>query len=101
MDAGEFGRLYGELPEDEKRKVDAEIARARPLPSPPKSVVGALWLVVVCAFSLLLLGGTLMVFFLVRAGDSTEVVGPIVTAALGVLAGLLAPSPVQESKSGS
>jgi hypothetical protein len=49
---------------------------------------------VVGAFILLLIGGTVLLYLLVRDGTSTEVIAPLVTGALGVLAGLLAPSPV-------
>jgi hypothetical protein len=51
-------------------------------------------LIVVSAFVVLLVGGAYLLFVLVQDGDSTEVIAPIVTGALGVLAGLLAPSPV-------
>lgn len=97
MDPQAFKGQYDQMSVDDQ-KLFAELAGLKP---PDQHTNSKLWLIVVTTFSLLLLGGTLMLFFLIRAEDSTEVIGPIVTAALGVLAGLLAPSPVQESKSGN
>lgn len=67
------------------------------LPTPEGPVVAKLWLIVVGSFAVVLVGGLLLVFLLVQDGKSTEVVAPLVTAALGVLAGLLAPSPMTGS----
>ncbi len=95
--AAELMAAYEELPEDEKKKAAAAIAASRPLPDPPQNLVGPIWLMTVGAFVALLLVGTILMFVLVLDGKSTEVIGPLVTGALGVLAGLLAPSPVANS----
>ena len=84
---------YKELPEDDKKEVAGAIAASRPLPEPPKNVVGPLWLIAVSAFAIVFVGGTLGLFLLIADDKETEVIVPLVTAALGVLAGLLAPSP--------
>jgi hypothetical protein len=70
------------------------IAASRPLADPPPGYVGPLWIMVVSAFIVVLLGGGYMLYELVRDDISTEVIAPLVTGALGILAGLLAPSPV-------
>lgn len=95
--AGELVETFDQLPEGEQKKAAAEI-RARSLPDPPPSYVGPLWLIVVSAFAIVLVGGAFLLFLLSNGNKSTEVVGPIVTGALGVLAGLLAPSPVSTGK---
>jgi hypothetical protein len=84
---------FDALPLDERAKAAKEI-RVRSLPEPPAPWIGPLWLMVVGAFVVLLLGGGFLLFLLVQDDKSTEVIGPLVTGALGVLAGLLAPSPV-------
>jgi len=85
---------FDTLPDDEKKKAAAAIAASRALPDPPARYVGPLWLMTVGAFVVLLVGGAFLLFLLVQDDKSTEVIGPLVTGALGVLAGLLAPSPV-------
>lgn len=85
---------FDALPPDERAKAAREI-RVRSLPDPPAPWVGPLWLSVVGAFVVLLLGGAFLLYLLVQEDKSTEVIGPLVTGALGVLAGLLAPSPVK------
>ena len=84
---------FKELPEEDKKEAAAAISAARPLPDPPAAVVGRLWLIAVSAFAIVFVGGTLGLFLLITNDKETEVVVPLVTAALGVLAGLLAPSP--------
>jgi hypothetical protein len=49
---------------------------------------------VVGSFVFLLVGGTGALLGLILAGKDTKDILPLVTAAVGVLAGLLAPSPV-------
>ena len=85
-----MGQYHSLSPNDQK-KAAQEI---RGLPAPPPSYIGPLWIIVVCAFTLLLLGGTFLLYLEVKDKSSTTVVAPLVTGALGVLAGLLAPSPV-------
>ncbi len=62
------------------------------LPKPPPRYVGPLWVIVVATFCVVLVGGDYLMYQLVQDNKSTEVIGPVVTGALGVLAGLLAPS---------
>jgi flagellar basal body-associated protein FliL len=52
-----------------------------------------IWLIVVAALAMLLLGGTLLVFWLTKNGKDSEAILPLVAGALGASAGLLAPSP--------
>jgi hypothetical protein len=82
---------YNALQSDDKKKV---IAAVRELPPPPPSYVGPLWIMVISAFIILLLGGTFLLYLQVKDKSSTTVIAPLVTGALGILAGLLAPSPV-------
>jgi hypothetical protein len=91
--ATELLQSYEELPESEK-KVAAAAISSRPLPRPPARYVGLLWVMVVGAFIAVLLGGGYLLYELVRDDTSTDVIAPLVTGAFGVLAGLLAPSPV-------
>jgi len=95
--AGELVENFDRLPVTEQQKAAAEI-RARSLPDPPPSYVGPLWLIVVSAFAIVMVGGGFLLYLLSNGNKSTDVVGPIVTGALGVLAGLLAPSPVSTNK---
>ena len=78
-----------DLSEEGRREV-CQIAGIGP---PPERIAGILWVMVVGAFVLLLLGSALATYRLIQAGKETEVVVPFVTAAIGVLAGLLAPTP--------
>lgn len=88
--AGEVIEEYSALSEGEREKVNAVV---RGLPPAPSKYVGPLWVIIVLAFAAVMVGGGYLLFLLIQDGDSTEVLVPIVTAALGVLAGLLAPSP--------
>jgi hypothetical protein len=92
--AGDVIQNFNALPEEEKTQAAGAIAASRPLPNPPPRYVGVIWLMVVGAFIVLLLGGAFLMYRMVQDKESTAVVGPLVTGALGVLAGLLAPSPV-------
>jgi hypothetical protein len=91
---------FQQLPAAEQAKASVAIRSVRALPDAPPQVVGILWLLVVGGFVVLMLGGALLVYLLIQDDKSTEVMAPLVTAAVGVLAGLLAPSPVQGSASG-
>lgn len=86
---------FQQLPAAEQAKAGVAIQQVQSLPAPPTTIVAVLWVMVVGAFVLLLVGGTIGLFILIDGGKSTEVVYPLVSAALGVLAGLLAPSPIQ------
>jgi hypothetical protein len=96
VQATEVVQAFEDLPDSEKDTAAAVIAASRPLPDPPASAVGPLWLMTVGAFVVLMVGGALLLYLLVQDDKSTEVIGPLVTGALGVLAGLLAPSPISQ-----
>ena len=94
--ASTAAELIGEfesLPAKE-RAIAAQEIRVRALPDPPTPWVGPLWFLIVSAFVVVLVGGGFLLYLLVQDDKNTEVIGPLVTGALGVLAGLLAPSPV-------
>jgi hypothetical protein len=86
-------KAFKELSEEEKKEAGAALAAGGQLPPPPKEFVGWLWLLAVGAFSVLMVGGAFLLYLLSTDDKSTEVIAPLVTGALGVLAGLLAPSP--------
>lgn len=90
--AGDFLDALTELPPKEQEKVQSAV---RALPNLPKPYVGPVWLIVVLSFATVLVGGSFLLYILVQDAKPTEVLVPIVTAALGVFAGLLAPSPVK------
>ena len=86
---------FDALPDDQKKEVaDYAVQALKPA---TQRTTDILWLIVVGAFTTLMLGGTLLVFVLILEGHDTSVILPFVSAALGVLAGLLAPSPVTGS----
>ena len=76
-----------------------QVARVISMPPPPAPFVGWLWLMIVGAFVVLLVGGAFLVYLLIQSGKATDVIAPFVTGALGVLAGLIAPSPAQAGQS--
>jgi hypothetical protein len=91
----EIKARFDALPVDQQKEVAAYAVQAlKPATQP---TTDTLWLIVVSAFTALMLGGVLLVFVLILEGHDTSVILPFVSAALGVLAGLLAPSPVTNS----
>lgn len=66
----------------------------RSLPDPSQSVAGTLWLMIVGALIVVLIGGVGLLYLLTNNGKPTDVILPIVTSSLTALVGLLAPSPV-------
>jgi ABC-type phosphate transport system permease subunit len=60
----------------------------------PAGFVGPLWLIIVSGLVVFALGNALAVYLLLASGKDPKDVVPLVTAVVGVLAGLLAPSPV-------
>jgi len=89
-------RQYDLLSLDDKKQV-ADYA-VQSLPQPTQPAVDKLWLLVVWTFAILLIGGASAVVLMTILGKDPKDLLPLVTAALGVLAGLLAPSPVQTPK---
>jgi hypothetical protein len=90
--AGELLEAFTTLPEKEQEKAAGVISVG--IGPPPPAYVGPIWGIVVVTFAVVLVGGLWILYSLVQDAKSTEVIVPIVTAAVGVLAGLLAPSPV-------
>jgi hypothetical protein len=70
------------------------VAQVLGLGPPPPQYVGTLWFVIVGAFAIAFVGGLAAIVGMGVHGTDPKNVVPIVTASLGVLAGLLAPSPV-------
>jgi hypothetical protein len=60
----------------------------------PVGFVGPLWLIIVGGLVVFLLGSALAIYLLLASGRDPKEVVPLVTAVIGVLAGLLVPSPV-------
>ena len=87
---------YASLSADDQRRVLAATAALAPPPA-DSAANAALWIIVVLSLSMLLVGGTVLLFFLINWEKPTEVIVPLVTGALGALAGLLAPSPVAQT----
>jgi hypothetical protein len=81
--------LVADLPDNEQQAVKSMIG----LGPPPPSEAGPLWLITVGSFAVLLVGGGASIVALILTGKDTKDLLPLVTAAVGVLAGLLAPSP--------
>jgi flagellar basal body-associated protein FliL len=63
------------------------------LPIPSRNFLGAVWIILMITLALVVLGGGWLVFLLVDNGKDSEVTVGFVSAALGALIGLLAPSP--------
>jgi hypothetical protein len=61
-------------------------------------VANALWLIVVSAFVIVLVGGGWLLYDMSKNEQDTSVILPIITTVLGALVGLMAPSPVQGKK---
>lgn len=81
------------LTEEEREKLYKVVG----LGPPPPVWVGPIWLIVVVAFATAVVGGGFLVYLLILGDKETADLLPIITAAVGVLAGILAPSPVASS----
>ena len=81
------------LPDEERQQLYKVVG----VGPPPAAWIGPIWVIVVLAFAGVLLGGGFLVYLLVQDGKATDALLPIVTAAVGVLAGILAPSPVSQT----
>jgi len=77
--------------------VDTQQNEVGVIGSPPIQLVGALWLIIVCGLVAFVLGGALAMYVLLASGKDPKEVVPLITAVIGVLAGLLVPSPVAKS----
>jgi hypothetical protein len=87
-------RAFENLSDADKLVVVRGLTGLQGLPPPPARDVVSLWYLIVGAFVVLLLGSGLVLYFEVKAGNPTSVFEALATGALGALAGLLAPSPV-------
>src|SRR5215213_3581465 len=98
MSADELISAFQDLPAAEQAKAQVAIRQVRSLGPPPTKTLGALWIMVVGAFVFLRIGGTAGLFVLIFDDKPTDVVFPLVSGALGVLAGRLAPSPAAQQQ---
>lgn len=80
------------MPREDQKFVAGEV---QSLHAPTSKVNDAIWLIVVLTFTVIAIGGLAAVIAMVWKGKSIDVVAPFVTLAIGILGGLLAPSPVK------
>jgi hypothetical protein len=85
---------FDALPENEKKEVATQIV-VRAIGDPSRRATDNIWYIVVLTFAILVIGGLIAVFVLLLDGKSTDVITPLVTLGVGVLGGLLAPSPTK------
>ena len=85
---------FNDLSPSEKDEVRRQISV---LPVPSRNFLGAVWIILMMTLALVVLGGGWLVFLLVDNGKDSEVIVGFVSAALGGLIGLLAPSPAASS----
>jgi hypothetical protein len=95
-DTQQVVREFLDLSAHEKEEAREAIEKAGGLPAPTGRVGDALWLIVVSAFVIVLVGGGWLLYDMSKNGQDTSVILPIITTVLGALVGLMAPSPVQE-----
>ncbi len=86
-------KAFENLSDADKLVVVRALTGLQGTPPQARDVV-SLWYLIVSAFVVLLLGSGLVLYFEVKAGNPTSVFEALATGALGALAGLLAPSPV-------
>jgi len=84
---------YSRLPAREQLELRRELG----LPPPPARVLGTVWLIVIGTLAAVVIGGGLLIYSLIQDDKETEVLVGFVSAALGALIGLLAPSPTSSS----
>src|SRR5688500_8829155 len=87
---------FEELAPAEQKEVAAEIV-VRALANASPRATDNLWYIVVGTFATLVLGGVIALVVLILKDKSTDVIAPLVALAIGVLGGLLAPSPTKTS----
>jgi hypothetical protein len=86
---------FEQLDDDQKRAAAAAIQQqVRGLPDPSGTWVNILWVVIVAGIIALALLSAMFLYFLLDHSKSAAAMASVVSAAIGVLAGLLAPSPV-------
>jgi hypothetical protein len=89
--------VRGSLGNDEPTLRFLAVATSQSLGDASPRATDNLWYIVVGTFAVVVLGGVLALVILILKGKSTEVITPLVTLAIGVLGGLLAPSPTKSS----
>jgi hypothetical protein len=107
-DTQQVVREFLDLSAEEKREAKEALERAgelapQAIPLPPEGgpstgVASALWVIVVSAFVIVLVGGGWLLYDMSKNEQDTSVILPIITTVLGALVGLMAPSPVQGKK---
>lgn len=83
---------YEDLSQEDRAQFKAS---AGLLPTPQGSALSWIWLFVIGILGAVVIGGGVLVYSLIRDDKATEVLVGFVSAALGALIGLIAPSPVQ------
>jgi hypothetical protein len=81
---------FAALPDNQKQIVKSQISG---LPIPSRNFLGIVWIILMITLAVVVLGGGWLVYQLVNDGKDSEVLVGFVSAALGALIGLLAPSP--------
>lgn len=97
-DTKQVVREFLDLSVDEKEEAKDALERAGGLGNASEGVVNTLWVMIVGAFVIVLLGGGYLLYDMSKNEQDTSVIVPIITTVLGALVGLMAPSPVQGKK---
>jgi hypothetical protein len=85
-------QTYESLSDSERAEFRANVGVSLPAPTPPAANV--LWVLVIVILGIVAIGGGLLAFSLIKDGKNAEAIVGFVSAALGAIIGLLAPSPV-------
>jgi flagellar basal body-associated protein FliL len=93
-DTQQVVREFLDLSVEEKR----EAKEALGMKEASEGVTNILWVMIVTAFVVVLLGGGYLLYDMSKNEQDTSVILPIITTVLGALVGLMAPSPVQAKK---
>ena len=97
-DTQQVVREYLDLSAEEKRVAKEALERSGAIPPPSDTWSNILWLMIVTAFVVVLVGGSFLLYDMSKNEQDTSVILPIITTVLGALVGLMAPSPVQGKK---
>jgi hypothetical protein len=90
---------YKQLDASERREFLTNVNLA--LPPPDEAGLKIVWIIVVSVLGAVAILGGLLTFVLIRDGKNAEAIVAFVSAALGALVGLIAPSPAGSSGGGS
>jgi hypothetical protein len=103
-DTQQVVREFLDLSVEERRQAKealeraGELAQPQEMPPAGQGVTNVLWVMIVSAFVIVLLGGGFLLYDMSKNQQDTSVILPIITTVLGALVGLMAPSPVQGKK---